>query len=89
MSLWKSCPAIEPDPEKVSGAWVFCGPRIPVASLFENLRDGATVDRFPNWFPGVESWQVESVLDHESRDSKISSGITDEGGNGHDRVQDW
>ena len=40
MSVWKNCPAIERDPEKVSGAWVFCGTRIPVASLFENLRDG-------------------------------------------------
>ena len=44
MSVWKNCPAIERDPEKVSGAWVLCGTGIPTASLFENLRDGATVD---------------------------------------------
>ncbi len=67
MSVWKNCPAIERDPEKVSGAWVFCGTRISVASLFENLRDGATVDQFLDWFPGVERWQVESILDHETR----------------------
>ena len=67
MSVWKNCPAIERDPEKVSGTWVFCGTRIPVASLFENLRDGATVDQFLDWFPGVERWQVESILDHETR----------------------
>ena len=72
MTSWKSCSAVERDPEKVSGAWVFCGTRIPVASLFENLRDGATVDQFLGWFPGVERWQVESVLDHETRNLKDS-----------------
>ena len=51
MSVWENYPTIELDPEKVSGAWVFFGTRIPVASLFENLRDGATVDRFLDWFP--------------------------------------
>ena len=72
MTSWKSCPAIEQDPEKVSGAWVFCGTRIPVGSLFDNLRDDATVDQFLDWFPGVERWQVESVLDHETRKLKDS-----------------
>ena len=67
----KNCPTIERDPEKVSGAWVFCGTRVPVASLFENLSDGASVDRFLDWFPGVERWQVESVLDHETPDLKV------------------
>ena len=70
MSTWKSCPAVERDPEKVSGALVFSGTRVPVVSLFENLRDGATIDQFLDWFPGVERWQVESVLDHETRDLK-------------------
>ena len=70
MSTWKSCPAVERDPEKVSGAWVFSGTRVPVVSLFENLRDGATIDQFLDWFPGVERWQVESVLDHEILDLK-------------------
>ena len=51
---------------------MFCGTRVPVASLFENLKDGATVDHFLDWFPGVERWQVESVLDHETRNLKDS-----------------
>ena len=72
MSVWKNCRAIERDPERVSGDWVFCGTRVPVASLFENLRDGATVDDYLDWFPGVERWQVESVLDHETRNLKDS-----------------
>ena len=70
MNIWKTCPAVEQDPEKVSGTWVFSGTRVPVASLFENLRDGATIDQFLDWFPGVECWQVESVLDHETRGLK-------------------
>ena len=53
MRTWRVCPAVERDPEKVSGAWVFCGTRVPVASLLENLKDGATVDQFLDWFPGV------------------------------------
>ena len=38
----------------------------------ENLRDGATIDQFLDWFPGVERRQIESVLDHETRDLKDS-----------------
>lgn len=72
MRTWKSCPAVEQDPDRVSGAWVFCGTRVPVVSLIENLRDGATVDQFLDWFPGVEPWQIESVLDHQARYPKIS-----------------
>ncbi len=65
--MWSQCTAVERDADKVSGAWLFRGTRVPVATLFENLRDGATVEQFLDWFPGVERWQVESVLDHETR----------------------
>lgn len=67
MSSWNTCPAVEQDPKKLSGAWVFRGTRVPVATLFENLRDGGTIDQFLGWFPGVERWQVEGVLDHQSQ----------------------
>ena len=70
MVVWNLCPAVEQDPDKVSGAWLFRGTRVPVCSLFESLRDGATVEQFLDWFPGVERWQVESVLDHETRSLK-------------------
>ena len=40
---------------KVSGAWLFCGTRVPVTALFENLEDGATIDDFVEWFPGCRS----------------------------------
>ena len=60
---WINCHAVERDPERVSGAWVFKGTRVPVRALFENLEDGATVDEFLEWFPGVTRSQVEGVLD--------------------------
>ena len=64
MSDWSSCPAVERDIERVSGAWVFRGTRIPVAALFENLEDGAQVSEFVEWFPGVTLEQVRIVLEH-------------------------
>jgi uncharacterized protein (DUF433 family) len=54
---------IERHPTKVSGAWVFRGTRVPIAALFENLKDGASVDQFLEWFPGVTRVQVEVLLD--------------------------
>ena len=60
---WKNCPAVERDPGKVSGAWVFKNTRVPVRALFENLENGATVNDFLEWFPGVERKQVEAVLE--------------------------
>ena len=59
---WGPCTAVERSPEKVSGAWVFRGTRVPVKALFENIEDGATVDEFLAWFPGVGRDQVEAVL---------------------------
>ncbi len=64
---WSQCPAIEKDPAKVSGAWVFSGTRIPVQALFDNLDDGATVDEFIEWFPGVTRQQVDAVLSFTSQ----------------------
>ena len=64
---WSTCPAVERDPERVSGAWVFRGTRVPVSALFENLEDGARIDQFVEWFPGVTVEQVRSVLDHAAK----------------------
>jgi uncharacterized protein (DUF433 family) len=64
MSGWSSCEAVERDPSKVSGAWVFRGTRVPVSALFENLEDGAQIDDFVAWFPGVTVEQARRVLEH-------------------------
>ena len=67
MDDWSACTAIEGNPAKVSGAWVFRGTRVPVTALFNNLRDGATIDEFMEWFPGVTRHQVEAVLTHQAQ----------------------
>jgi uncharacterized protein (DUF433 family) len=61
---WSSCPAVEREEDKVSGAWVFRGTRVPVKALFENLESGARVDDFLSWFPGVSREQTDAVLEH-------------------------
>jgi uncharacterized protein (DUF433 family) len=64
---WSSCAAIERDAERVSGAWVFKGSRVPVSALFENLEDGVPVGEFVDLFPGVTLEQARAVLDHAAR----------------------
>jgi uncharacterized protein (DUF433 family) len=62
MESWQQTDAVEQAADRVSGAWVFRGTRGPVAALFENLRDRATVDEFLAWFPGVERTHVEALI---------------------------
>lgn len=64
---WSSCTAVERDPERVSGAWVFRGTRVPVSALFENLEDDVPVHQFIEWFPGVTLAQARTVLEHAAR----------------------
>lgn len=59
---WSNCPQVEQFPDKVSGVWIFKGTRVPVMTLFENLEDGATIDQFLEWFPGVTRNQVLAVI---------------------------
>jgi len=60
---WSQCPAVESVPGKVSGAWVFRGTRMPVATVFENLADGMTIDELLETFQGLTREQVQAVLD--------------------------
>jgi uncharacterized protein (DUF433 family) len=39
---WSRCDAVERTPDRVSGAWIFKGTRVPVKALFENLRKTST-----------------------------------------------
>ena len=73
MTDWSTCPAVERDPEKISGVWAFTGTRVPVYALFENLESGATVKQFLEWFPGVKQWQVAAVLKHEAEHLNASA----------------
>ena len=57
---------ITQNPNVMSGAPCFSGTRVPVATLFDNLRDGATLNQFVEWFPGVSLQQVKDVLKQAS-----------------------
>ena len=70
---WSSCPAVEQDPSKVSRAWLFRGTRIPVAALFENLEDDASVHEFVDWFPGVTIAQARLVLEYAARSAMATA----------------
>jgi uncharacterized protein (DUF433 family) len=61
---WSQCAAVERNPNKGGGAWLFKGTRVPVRALFENLEDGARLDDFLEWFPGVTRAQAAAVLAH-------------------------
>lgn len=68
---WSYCPAVELDPEVVSGAWVFRGIRVPVVALFENLEDGVTVNEFVELFPGINLMHARSVLEHAAKSTMV------------------
>ena len=72
MMDWSTCEAVEQDPGRYSGAWLFRGTRVPVAALFENLEDGAQVDQFVEWFPGVSLEQARAGLEHAARSALVS-----------------
>ena len=67
MIYWTTCQAVERDPERMSGVWVFRGSRVTISTLFENLEDGASVTDFVEWFQGVTLEQVQAVLHHAAR----------------------
>ena len=73
MNDWSTCTAIESIPGKVSGAWIFQGTRVPVSALFNNLKGGATIDEFMEWFPGVTRRQAKAVLSHQIESLEIES----------------
>ncbi len=64
---WSTCSVVERDPQRMSGAWVFRGTRVPVSALFENLEDGIEITEFVDLFPGVTLKQVRMVLDHAAK----------------------
>lgn len=69
---WSLCPGVECVPGKMSGAWVFRGTRMPVATVFENLEAGMTIDELIEMFDGLTREQVKAVLDFAARPSRNS-----------------
>ena len=65
---WSQCPAVESVPGKVSGAWVFRGTRLPVATVIENLED-LSVEEVMEQFD-VTREQITAVLDFVAQSLK-------------------
>lgn len=63
---WSQCPAVESVPEKRSGAWVFRGTRMPVATVFENLEAGSNIEEIVEQFH-VTPEQIQAVLEFAAR----------------------
>ena len=59
---WSCCSAVDRSPGKLGGVWCFRGTRLPVATLFEHLDQGATMAEFLEWFPSVSREQAHCVL---------------------------
>ncbi|HYE62577.1 MAG TPA: DUF433 domain-containing protein [Phycisphaerales bacterium] len=55
--------AIKADPDIMHGTPCFSGTRVPVASLFDHLRQGYPLEYFLAQFPSVKREQAEDVLD--------------------------
>ena len=66
---WSQCPAVESVPGKVSGAWVFKDTRMPVATVFDNLEAGLTVEEVMEEF-SVTREQINAVLHFAARSLK-------------------
>jgi uncharacterized protein (DUF433 family) len=60
---WSQCPAVESVPGKLGGAWVFCGTRMQVATVFENLEEGMTIDDLVKVYDGLTLEQIKAVLE--------------------------
>jgi uncharacterized protein (DUF433 family) len=63
---WSQCPVVESVPGRRSGAWVFRGTRMPVATVFENLEAGASIEEIVEQFH-VTPEQIRSVLGFAAR----------------------
>jgi hypothetical protein len=63
---WAGCSAVERDPQRVSRTWVFRGTRIPVAALFENLKDGVSLQELQgggqHLFKPPAAWSISRTI---------------------------
>jgi len=63
---WSRCPAVESVPDRRSGAWVFRDTRMPVATVFESLEVGASIDEIIDQYD-VTREQIYAVLEFVAR----------------------
>ena len=63
---WSQCPAVESVADRRSGAWVFKDTRMPVATVFENLEAGSSIEEIIEQFH-VTREQIQAVLAFAAR----------------------
>jgi uncharacterized protein (DUF433 family) len=54
---------VSSDPDVHGGDLVFTGTRVPIDTLLDHLKGGATIDEFLEGYPSVARWQAEGLLD--------------------------
>jgi uncharacterized protein (DUF433 family) len=57
----------------MSGAWVLRGTRMPVATIFDNLEAGASLDDLMRWYEGLDRKQVQSVIEFAARSLDLTA----------------
>jgi uncharacterized protein (DUF433 family) len=67
---------VESVPERKSGAWVFRGTRMPVATVFENLEAGASIEEIMEQFH-VTRDQIKTVLEFVALSLAVEEGEID------------
>ena len=63
---WSQCPAVESVADRRSGAWVFKDTRMPVATVFENLELGTSIEEIIEQYD-VTREQIQAVLEFAAR----------------------
>ena len=63
---WSQCPAVESVPDRRGGEWVFRGTRMPVATVFENLELGTSIEEIIEQYD-VSRDQIQAVLEFAAR----------------------
>ena len=63
---WSQCPAVESVADRRSGAWVFKDTRMPVATVFENLELGTSIEEIVEQYD-VTREQIQAVLEFAAR----------------------
>ena len=66
---WATCPVLESDPEKMSGAWVFRGTRVPYTTILRNISD-MSVTEIAESFPTVRRDQIVTFLEFVARSAE-------------------
>jgi uncharacterized protein (DUF433 family) len=60
---WTECEVVERSPEKLAGAWVVRGTRIPVATILANAADGHDASELTLMFPGLAEGDARRVIE--------------------------